>query len=135
MIDIFDRDEFNRDLVAWCKHHFDENLVAVGLFDPLKVNAKYPRGDINLLIVLNMAPENERERYDLVTEMLVQNLAPKKTLLCRVQTMGELHVLSNLQLPLIDIYMSDIVILYDPRKFLENERNASLSNTDQQDTE
>jgi hypothetical protein len=135
MIAIFDHNEFNRDLVAWCKHHFDENLVALGLFDPSKVNEKYPCGDINILIVLNMAPENERERYDIVTEMLVQNLAPKKTLICRVQTMGELHVLSNLQLPLIDIYLSDIEILHDPRKFLENERNALFSNSDKQDTE
>jgi hypothetical protein len=49
--------------------------------------------------------------------------------------MGELHVLSNLQLPLIDIYLSDIEILHDPRKFLENERNALFSNSDKQDTE
>ena len=120
--------EFNRDLVDWCKHHFQENLVAVGLFDPLRVNAKYPRGDINVLIVLNMAPENERERYDLVTEMLVQNLAPDRTLICRVQTMGELRVLSSLRMPLMEIYLNDLVLLYDPRKVLETERNNVLTN-------
>ena len=120
--------EFNTDLVDWCKHHFQENLVAVGLFDPLRVNAKYPRGDINVLIVLNMAPENERERYDLVTEMLVQNLVPDRTLTCRVQTMGELHVLADLQMPLINIYMNDLAILHDPRKFLETERTTVLAN-------
>jgi len=133
MLDIFDRDDFNRDLIAWCKHHFDENLVAVGLFDPSKVNVKYPSGDINVLIVLNMASENERERYDLVTEMLVQNLAPKKTLTCRVQTMGELQVLADLQLPLIDIYMSEIEILHDSRKLLEGVRDSL--NSDDQDSE
>ena len=120
--------EFNTDLVDWCKHHFQENLVAVGLFDPLRVNAKYPRGDINVLIVLNMAPENERERYDLVTEMLVQNLAPDRTLICRVQTMGELRVLSSLRMPLMEIYLNDLVLLYDPRKVLETERNNVLTN-------
>jgi len=125
--------DFNTDLVDWCRHHFRENLVAVGLFDPLRVNDKYPRGDINVLVVLNMAPENERERYDLVTEMLVQNLVPNKNLLCRVQTMGELHVLADLQMPLIDIYMNDLVILYDPRKFLETERTTVLAND--QDTQ
>jgi len=128
----FNSKEFNRDLVNWCKHHFEKNLVAVGLFDPTKVSQKYPHGDINVLIVLNMAPENERDRYDMVTEMLVQNLAPDKTLMCRVQTMGELTVLSNLQLPLIDIYMSDLVILHDPRKLLEMERD-NINQEDGQD--
>lgn len=128
----FDSSEFNRDLVDWCKHHFDENLVAVGLFNPSKVNKKYPSGDINVLIVLNMAPESERERYDLVTEMLVQNLVPDKTLICRVQTMGELSVLSTLRLPLIDIYMSDIAILYDPKKILESEQD-NLNKLNSQD--
>jgi len=65
----FNGSEFNRDLVNWCKHQFEQNLVAVGLFDPLKVNQNYPRGDINVLIVLNMAPESEGDRYDLVTEL------------------------------------------------------------------
>jgi hypothetical protein len=128
----FLKDEFDRDLIDWCKHHFDENLVAVGLFDSSRVNPKYPCGDINVLVVLNMAPENERERYDLVTEMLVQNLAPGKTLTCRVQTMGELNVLSSLQLPLIDIYLSEIAILYDPQKLLEAERD-NLIKLDNQD--
>ena len=128
----FDDREFRRDLVNWCKHHFNENLVAVGLFNPSKVNSKYPHGDINVLIVLNMAPENERDRYDLVTEMLVQNLAPNKMLTCRVQTMGELNVLASLQLPLIDIYMNDLEILHDPKKLLIKERD-SLNNSTNQD--
>jgi len=132
MISAFNSSEFNRDLVNWCKHHFDENLVAVGLFNPTKVNPKYPSGEINVLIVLNMAPENERERYDLVTEMLIQNLAEDKTFTCRVQTIGELNVLSTLQLPLIDIYMSDIEILHDPSKTLELE-HGKLHNTSSQD--
>jgi len=119
----FVRDEFNRDLVNWCKHHFDENLVAVGLFDPSKVDATYPRGDVNVLIVLNMAPENERERYEVITEMLVQNLAPDKTLKSRLQTTGELNMLSSLQLPLFEIYLRDIEIIHDPQKVLESERS------------
>ncbi len=128
----FDANEFKRDLVNWCKHHFDSNLVAIGLFDPAGVNKKYPRGDINVLVVLDMAPENERERYDLITEMLVQNLAPDKTIVCRVQTIGELNVLANLQLPLIDIYLSDAEILHDPRKSLNAIRD-SLTATDAQE--
>jgi len=128
----FDTREFNRDLVNWCKHHFDQNLVAIGLFNPSKVNKKYPSGDINVLVVLNMAPENERERYDLITEMLIQNLAADKTLTCRVQTMGELNVLASLQLPLIDIYMSDLEILHDPRKLLKKVQD-NLGNFDDQD--
>jgi len=127
-------EEFTRDLVNWCKHHFSENLVALGLFDPSQVNTEYPHSDINVLIVLNMAPENERERYDLVTEILVQNLAPDKSLACRVQTLGELSVLSDLHLPLIDIYLSDISILYDPRKRLASERD-NLINPSKQDAE
>jgi len=123
MVSAFNSSEFKRDLINWCKHHFDENLVAVGLFNPAQVNSKYPRGDINVLIILNMAPENERERYDLVTEMLIQNLAEDKTFTCRVQTSGELRVLSNLQLPLIDIYMSELEILHDPAKVLQTEHD------------
>jgi len=128
----FNSREFNRDLVNWCKHHFDQNLVAVGLFNPSKVNKKYPSGDINVLVALNIAPENERERYDLITEMLIQNLAADKSLTCRVQTMGELNVLASLQLPLIDIYMSELEILYDPRKLLKKVQD-NLGNVDDQD--
>ena len=131
MISGFNNNEFKRDLVNWCKHHFNENLVAVGLFNPAKVNSKFPSGDINVLIVLNMAPENERERYDLVTEILIQNLAEDKTFTCRVQTAGELNVLSSLQLPLIDIYMSDVELLYDPRKVLESVHDNLIDTTSQ----
>ena len=128
----FNSREFNRDLINWCKHHFEQNLIAVGLFNPAQVNEKFPSGDINVLVVLNIAPENERERYDLVTEMLIQNLASGNSLTCRVQTMGELRVLASLQLPLIDIYLSDIEILYDPKKLLAKERE-SLNNSAIQD--
>ena len=122
MLNNFSKAEFDRDLVSWCKHHFDENLVALGLFDPLGVDPTYPRGDLNVLIVVNMAPENERERYDIVTEMLVQNLAPGKTLKSRLQTTGELNMLASLKLPLLEIYLRDIEIIHDPQKLLESAR-------------
>jgi len=64
--------------------------------------------------------------------MLIQNLAADKSLTCRVQTMGELNVLASLQLPLIDIYMSELEILYDPRKLLKKVQD-NLGNVDDQD--
>jgi len=118
MVVPFDASEFNRDLVNWCKHHFGENLIGVGLFDPARVRSSYPRGDINVLVVLDSAPENERERYDLITEMLVQNLAPNKMLTCRVQTREEMNDLAEMKLPLLKIYTTKVDILFDPKNIL-----------------
>lgn len=76
-----------------------------------------------MLMVVNMAPEDTRERYELVTEMLMQNIAGDNSLACRVQTIGELNMLAELELPLLEIYLRDMEILYDPDKFLQNEQN------------
>jgi len=46
--------------------------------------------------------------------------------------MGELAVLSNLHLLLIDIYLSDLIILHDPKKLLETEQQ-NLNNASDQD--
>jgi len=116
-------DDFRRDIINWCQYNYGNNLVALALFEPSSVDASYPRSDINVLMVVNMAPEDTRERYELVTEMLMQNIAHNKSLTCRVQTIGELNMLAELELPLLDIYLRDMEILYDPDGFLENERN------------
>jgi len=116
-------DDFRTDIINWCQYNYGNNLVALALFDPSSVDGSYPRSDINVLMVVNIAPEDTRERYELVTEMLMQNIAGDRSLACRVQTIGELNMLAELELPLLDIYLRDMEILYDPDKFLENERN------------
>jgi len=81
-------DEFRLDLVTWCQYNYGDNLIGLAIFGPTRVDASYPRRDINILMVVNMAPENERERYELVNEMLIQNLARGKSLICRMQTVA-----------------------------------------------
>jgi hypothetical protein len=113
-------DGFTTELAEWCRYHFTQNLVSIGLFDPRKTDPSYPSSDVNVLIVLRMAPKNERERYDLITEMLVKNLAPGRSLTCRVQTVEELDMLAELRLPLLNIYLNEIEIVYDPKNVLKN---------------
>jgi len=115
-------DEFRTDIINWCQYNYGGNLVALALFDPASVDASYPHSDINVLMIVNMAPEDVRERYELVTEMLMQNIARDKSLTCRVQTVGELNMLAELSLPLFDIYLRDAEIIYDPKEILETER-------------
>jgi len=114
--------EFITDIINWCQYHYGENLVALALFDPTSVDSSYPHSDINVLMVVNTAPENERECYEMVTEMLMQNIARDKSLACRVQTIGELNMLAELGLPLFEIYLRNVEIVYDPKKILEIER-------------
>ena len=116
-------DDFRRDIINWCQYNYGNNLVALAVFDPSSVDVSYPSSDINMLMVVNMAPEDTRERYELVTEMLMQNIAGDNSLACRVQTIGELNMLAELELPLLEIYLRDMEILYDPDKFLQNEQN------------
>jgi len=115
-------DEFRLDLVSWCQYNYGDNLIGLAVFDPTRVDASYPRRDINILMVVNMAPENERERYELVNEMLIQNLARGKSLTCRMQTVGELNMLASLKLPLLDIYLRDAEIIHDPQNVLATVR-------------
>jgi len=114
--------EFLTDIINWCQYHYGENLVALALFDPTSVDSSYPHSDVNVLMVVNTAPENERERYELVTEMLMQNIARDTSLACRVQTVSELNMLAELGLPLFEIYLRDVESVYDPKKILETER-------------
>ncbi len=115
-------DEFRRDILNWCQYNYGGNLVALALFDPTSVETSYPYSDINVLMVVNMAPENARDRYEVVTEELMQTIVSNKSLTCRVQTVGELNMLVELRLPLLDIYLHDAAILYDPKNILETER-------------
>ena len=116
-------EDFRTDIINWCKYNYRGNLVALAVFDPSGVDPKYPNSDINMLMVVNMAPEDSRERYELITEMVMRNIARDKSLSCRVQTVGELKMLSELGLPLFEIYLHDIEVLYDPEKVLETERS------------
>lgn len=116
--------ETRRDVLEWCKYHFENNLVGLAFFDPAPVDDNYPSGDLNLLIVVHVAPEETRERYELVTQMLVRNLAPSQTMTCRVQTAGELNLLAQMRLPLLAIYLHEAEIIYDPQKVLTESRST-----------
>jgi len=111
-------DEIRRDILEWCQYHFENNLVGLAFFDPTQVDPSYPKGEINVLVAVHLAPEETRERYDLISEMLIKNLAAGHSLTCRVQTAGELSMLSTLQLPLIEIYLRHAEIIYDPQQIL-----------------
>jgi len=115
--------DFRTEIINWCQYHYGGNLVALALFDPTHTDPPYPRSDINVLMVVNMAPDDARERYEMVTEMVMQNIARDKSLSCRVQTIGELNMLAELGLPLLEIYLRDVEIIYDPKKILEGERS------------
>ncbi len=120
-------DEFRRDIINWCEYNYGGNLVALAIFDPTSVDSSYPHGEINVLMVVEIAPGNVRDRYEIVTEELMQTIARDKSLSCRVQTIGELDMLAEMGLPLFEIYLRDAEIIYDPKKILETER-AKLNN-------
>jgi len=111
-------EEFVTDIINWCQYNYGGNLVALALFDPTIVDSSYPHSDINVLMVVHMAPENVRDRYEVVTEELMQTIARDKPLSCRVQTVGELNMLASLGLPLLNIYLHDAEIIHDPQNVL-----------------
>jgi len=115
-------DDFRTDIINWCQYNYRGNLIALAVFDPAKVDPKYPHSDINILLVVNKASEDSRERYELITEMVMKNIAGDKSLACRVQTVDELNMLAEMGLPLFEIYLRDMEVLYDPGKILEIEK-------------
>ncbi len=115
-------DDFRKEIIDWCKYNYGGNLIGLALFDPTGMDANYPSSDINVLMVVGVAPENARDRYEIVTEELMQTIARNRSLSCRVQTIDELKMLADLGLPLFDIYLRDAEIIFDPKKILENER-------------
>ncbi|MCP4361770.1 MAG: hypothetical protein GY796_27475 [Chloroflexi bacterium] len=56
--------ESRTELIEWCQYHYQDNLAGLALFDPEPVRSDYPRGDINVLLLLHNTPAEERKRYD-----------------------------------------------------------------------
>ena len=109
-------------LIDWCKYHYGGNLVSLALFDPKLVTANYPYSEINILVGLQTAPEQERKRYEQIGEILLKNLIPRNEIACRIQTIEELDALAQLKLPLLEIYLKHANIIYDPKGILQSVR-------------
>lgn len=105
--------ETRQDLLKWCQHHYQSNLAGLVIFDPAPVNAQYPRGDLNILLVLDSAPPLERERQETVAKMVLAVVAASSNLVCRVQTVEEINTLAQMKLPVLEIYLREAEILYD----------------------
>lgn len=118
MVDLNIVPEIREVILQWCQYHYKDNLAGLAFFDPLAASAGYPRGDINLLMVLHSSPDNDRKRYDKVTQVLVSNLVLDQDVICRVQTVEELHLLAAMKLPLLNIYLQKAQIIYDPQQVL-----------------
>lgn len=117
-------DEARRDLLEWCQHHYQSNLAGLVIFDPTLVNAPYPRGDLNILLVLDSAPPRERERQETVAKMVLQVVASSRSLVCRVQTVEEINLLAQMKLPVLEIYLREAEILYDRDESLRAIRSS-----------
>jgi hypothetical protein len=115
------------EIVRWCHYHYEDNLAGLAFYNPVAIDESFPHGDINLLILLNEAPAEARDRYDARTEVILRNLAPEHKLICRIQTVDEIQTLSQLQLPLVGIYLMEADIVHDPRHVLLEARNACLN--------
>ena len=111
-------DETVTAIADWCRYHYRDSLLGLALFDPTPVNAEYPHGEINVLVVLDWAPAEARDRYDAVGDELLKGLAPNHSLTCRIQTVDEIGALAEMKLPLLAIYLTKAEILHDPRGFL-----------------
>jgi hypothetical protein len=117
--------ETRQSILDWCRYHYADNLLGVAFFDPARVNAAYPRGDINVLVVLEQAPAEERERYDAKIDIVLKRLAASQRVMCRIQTAAELQAIQELGLPVLDIYLRQAEVAHDPHLLLQNAR-ASL---------
>ncbi len=111
--------EIQETFLEWPQYHYKDNLAGLVFFNPRVVNNDYPCGDINVLVVLKESPEQDRERYDRVAQILVRNLIADKELLCRIQTVNEIEMLHEIQLPLLNIYLTHTCITNDPHCLLE----------------
>jgi hypothetical protein len=110
--------EIREVVLQWCLYHYKGNLAGLAFFEPRAASADYPRGDINLLLLLYHSPDEDRKRYDKVTQVLVNNLVLDKDVVCRVQTVDELNLLVEMKLPLLAIYLQHAEIIYDPQGIL-----------------
>ncbi len=113
-----------KEIVRWCHYHYQDNLVGLAFYDPAATNQEFPRGDINLLLLLRTAPADARERYDAKTEVVLRNLAPSHKFVCRIQTVSEIEALAELKLPLLEIYLREVDIVYDPQGILQATRTT-----------
>jgi hypothetical protein len=120
----FSTEEIQQEILNWCQYHYQDNVAGIALFDPKPVNEAFPSGDINVLLILYTAPLEQRQRYDLVAERLVNSLVPDRVLTCRIQTVDEIQSLANLQMPLLAIYLNSTEILYDPKHVLAQARQS-----------
>ena len=118
------REEIQRDILDWCQYHYKDNLAALALFDPKPINATFPSGDVNVLLILHSAPAEARDRYDLVAERLVGTIVPDSQVTCRIQTVDEIQSLADLQMPLVSIYLNRAEIFYDPAQVLTEVRRT-----------
>jgi hypothetical protein len=112
------------EIIRWCHYHYESNLAGLAFFDPVVVEESFPGGDINLLLLVQEAPPDSRDRYDSKTEVILRNLAPECKLVCRIQTIDEIQMLGQLQLPLLGIYLAAADIAYDPQNVLVEAQNA-----------
>ena len=119
--------EIREVILQWCHYHYKDNLAGLAFFEPRAANGDYPRGDINLLMLLYTSPDEDRKRYDKVTQVLVNNLVLDKDIVCRVQTVTELDLLAEMKLPLLAIYLQHTEIFYDPQGVL-CKAHATLTN-------
>lgn len=113
-----------RTLNEWCQFYYGKQLAALALFDPALVNADYPRAEINVLLVFHAAPAQARARYDLASQSLIKSVVPDQTIQCRIQTVEEINLLAEMGLPLLEIYLREADILYDPQGVLHTARAA-----------
>jgi len=107
-------------LIDWCQYYYGGNLVSLALFDPTPVVTDYPHGEVNILVGLQTAPDQERKRYEQVGEILLKNLIADKAVTCRIQTIEELDTLAQLKLPLLAVYLQYADIIYDPKGTLQS---------------
>ena len=114
-------DEKIQEILDWVAYNYSSGVEALAFFDPRGVTIDYPSEDVNILLVLNDVSESTRDRYQLLSGgVLDVILGMEVTTQCRIQTYEELQMLADMQLPLLDIYLKDSFIAYDPNNFLAN---------------
>lgn len=113
-------------VVEWCRYHYGDNLAGIAFFDPACIDCAYPRGDLNILLMLHTSPDKDRQRYDIKAQVLMNTLLLDQEVKCRIQTIEEIGQLVELQLPLLAIYLQTAEIVFDPWEILQKAQ-ATLS--------
>lgn len=113
------RFEISEEMVHWCHYYYKDNLAGMTFYNPAAVIPDFPCGDINLLLLLNEAPDDAISRYKAI-ETILKNLAPGYQFVCRIQTVDEIKLLAALQLPLLAIYLQESEIVFDPQGVLQD---------------